>query len=198
MATIVAWSLLLVGGLVVVCSLYADRSRGRRRCPRCHYDMSQLPGLRCQECGRRQPHEGRFYRTRRHWRWCVAGVGLMLLAWAAAQVPRVRSEGWVAVTPAWWMIWQFERLDDLGPAWPSALSQRIGRERTWDATRRLLVRRAIGVAGDPDADVRDRLRAIDVIKRSEDTGGHQFYREAKQPPRYNERVSSFSVDFPGA
>lgn len=47
-----AW--LVMGGGVVLLgrALLWDRARGRRRCPKCWYDMSGVDSLRCPECGR--------------------------------------------------------------------------------------------------------------------------------------------------
>lgn len=54
-----------------------DRSRGRRRCTRCLYDMSELPGLRCPECGREFRSEKHLFRAKRG-RWaCVVSLFLV-------------------------------------------------------------------------------------------------------------------------
>jgi hypothetical protein len=54
-----------------------DRSRGRRRCTRCLYDMSGLPGLRCPECGREFRSEKHLFRAKRG-RWaCVVSLFLI-------------------------------------------------------------------------------------------------------------------------
>jgi hypothetical protein len=46
-------------------ALFADRPRGRRRCPRCWYDMSFSPGMTCPECGRTARRERELGRRRR-------------------------------------------------------------------------------------------------------------------------------------
>ncbi len=54
-------------GLITAAAI-GDRSRGRRRCPRCWYSMVGLPGeggLTCPECGRTARHERSLFRSRR-------------------------------------------------------------------------------------------------------------------------------------
>lgn len=48
-------------------ALFADRSRGRRRCPRCWYDMRYSPGMSCSECGFTATDERQLHRTRRRY-----------------------------------------------------------------------------------------------------------------------------------
>jgi hypothetical protein len=83
-----SWVLLVAGAMIAlsgaglaVWALFHDRARGRRRCPKCWYDMSGAPphGMKCPECGREQMRERRFFRTRRRWRWAGAGAAVILL-----------------------------------------------------------------------------------------------------------------------
>lgn len=46
-------------------ALFSDRARGRRRCPRCWFDMSHTAGLRCTECGHLAGGEANLRHTRR-------------------------------------------------------------------------------------------------------------------------------------
>ena len=48
------WPALLAMSLAVWAiwwAIFADKARGRRRCPRCWHDLSRTPGLTCSECG---------------------------------------------------------------------------------------------------------------------------------------------------
>ncbi len=79
--------------------LLADRARGRKRCPKCWYDMSVAESLRCPECGNDAKREADLLRTRRRFK----GLWLCLLVFLAAGLlwiqPRVQQHGWVSVMP---------------------------------------------------------------------------------------------------
>ncbi len=82
-----------------------EPARGRRRCPRCWYDMSRLRGaagetvLICPECGHDAGSERRLYRARRR-RWTMrVGVMLALIGWFGQTVPRGLREGWLGLVP---------------------------------------------------------------------------------------------------
>jgi hypothetical protein len=70
-------TLIVVGGVVAIWAGLSDRSLGRKRCPRCWYDMDAVKGLVCPECGK-AGSEKKLLRTRRHWRGIV--LGLLLAA----------------------------------------------------------------------------------------------------------------------
>src|SRR5262249_4981712 len=74
-------------------AMFRDRARGRRRCPRCWYDMSATPGLRCPECGKDARKDGRLFRTRRHWRRAGLAVLVMLAGGPIMLTPTIRPDG---------------------------------------------------------------------------------------------------------
>lgn len=77
-----------------------DRSRGRRRCPRCWYDMTGVPGRRCPECGKEPATDRGLFKPRRR-RWAI-GVALVLLApILAATGARFGRPVWYAMLPTW-------------------------------------------------------------------------------------------------
>lgn len=79
-----------------------DRSRGRKRCPKCWYPMDAAPLAeqpRCPECGRVIKHARQFYRTRRRWNWAGASSVLLLIAVILAIQPKVQPFGWGSMTP---------------------------------------------------------------------------------------------------
>lgn len=102
------WLYWTLGGLLgiaatvmLVRALFADRSRGRRRCPKCWYDMSGVSqSLQCPECGCASRHEHHFARTRRHW-WRVLAciVFLVLPGTHLILHPFVRERGWIGLLP---------------------------------------------------------------------------------------------------
>jgi hypothetical protein len=92
-----------VGGLTVACALLLDwirqRFARRRRCPKCWYDLSHTPGLRCSECGYTAKRERTLLKAKR--RWGVAALGVLLLvgSYAAHVTPAVQDRGWPAAVP---------------------------------------------------------------------------------------------------
>src|SRR5262249_34831615 len=75
-----------------------DRSRGRRRCPRCWYDMMGVPGRRCPECGREARAEARLYRTRRRWRLVSLALVVMTAGMGVGGYPAYQK-GWERLGP---------------------------------------------------------------------------------------------------
>ncbi len=73
---VMAGAVALIGALIVAWALFSDRSRGRKRCPKCWYDMSATVGLICPECGRDAERPARLEKTRR--RWVIAAIGMVV------------------------------------------------------------------------------------------------------------------------
>jgi len=103
------WFYWLIGGLLgaagailALWSLFADRARSRKRCPKCWYDMSGAAGdppYTCPECGNVIKREKRLYKTRRRWRWTMVTVVVLVGSAALALTPKVRRDGVASVTP---------------------------------------------------------------------------------------------------
>lgn len=94
-----AGALLLLGAWLAYRALWLDRARGRRRCPRCWYDMRGTPGLRCSECGRIATSERQLRRTRRYPRLARLSLLVVLLGVAGLATPTVREHGWTGFVP---------------------------------------------------------------------------------------------------
>src|SRR5262245_51210785 len=99
-----------LGGLglaLLLWALFWDRARGRRRCPKCWYDMAGVPAsgsaadaaCTCPECGHMARGERGLSRTRRRWRAAAAGGLLMAAAYALWCVPGWRDGGWTTLVP---------------------------------------------------------------------------------------------------
>lgn len=118
----------LCGVIVIWWALFADRSRGRKRCPRCWHDLSRTQGMVCTECGRTLRNERELYRTRRRWRAAAVTFCVLILAtgWVRFQAT---ATGWsslmptsVLITFASWM----EPPGSLDEGWRD-LTQRLNR-----------------------------------------------------------------------
>jgi hypothetical protein len=107
--------LVLMSALIYLAwwALFSDRSRGRRRCPRCWYDMAHAPppGITCAECGFVARRERQFHRTRR--RYAIAS-GAILLNVAVAMIITERSmqRGFQALLPSRVLIWMLPIADN--------------------------------------------------------------------------------------
>lgn len=92
----------LLGLALLTLGLFADRSRGRRRCPRCYYD---LPGANffpttCPECGLSITSPHQLYRTRRRRAFIVPALALLVLAISHVGYAFGRR-AYYAVMPRW-------------------------------------------------------------------------------------------------
>jgi hypothetical protein len=111
----IAGVILLIGGLVFVAwwSLFSDRARGRRRCPRCWYDLAWTPGMSCAECGYLAADERELHRTRRRW-----GLGIVAIAGCAgvgaAALDTVIERGWMSYVPSSALVWVMPVSDRAG------------------------------------------------------------------------------------
>lgn len=93
---------LVSGGALLLLSwaIFSDRAKGRRRCPRCWYDMAGVPGLTCPECGRSARSERQLAKTRRRGRWAILALFLIAASGAASAWPVYRDHGWVGLVPS--------------------------------------------------------------------------------------------------
>jgi hypothetical protein len=102
------WLLAILAAALIFWSLLSDRARGRRRCPKCWYDMSGVPSqqrasrevFQCPECGRITKNPRRLLATRRKWRPAFLALILFLLSYGAFHTPEYRRGGWVRLVPS--------------------------------------------------------------------------------------------------
>ena len=83
-------------------ALFADRSRGQRRCPRCWHVIDAGRGpcstLRCGECGHWATRELDLLRTRRRWALAALSVVALLTGTVALRL-RIAQDGWWTMVP---------------------------------------------------------------------------------------------------
>lgn len=97
-----------MGLALLVWALIGDRSRGRKRCPKCWYDMSSTPqreegefvGWVCPECGKRITEEHRMLRSRPVKRSVFVAVVVMAVGLLLIAQPRVQRLGWWSIVPS--------------------------------------------------------------------------------------------------
>lgn len=174
--------ILLIGGIVVglgglslsLWAMFRDRSRGRRRCPRCWHELiaNQSP---CPECGRAVENERETRRTKRRWRWAMAGVLLIGAGAITARWPWFESGGWIKALPTDVLIelvphvkgdWALIELNERGRVWrqTSSAPDAAWSERRWAR----VVRACGGVIFDPTVAATTRNTALVTILRAPD------------------------------
>ncbi len=99
------WTLASLGLLLALWALFWDRSRGRKRCPKCWYSMEgavegENGALTCPECGRSPRSPRSLLRTRRRKKWASLAVVMMIAAWPLGQYPKASRTGWLSTLPA--------------------------------------------------------------------------------------------------
>ena len=150
-----SWAFWLGAGVAAAIALWvfwrallADKARGRRRCPKCWYDLAGVPGLRCPECGKEAGREKHLSRTRRRWRMALGACVLLGVAAGLGLTPRVVEKGWDAI-PIWALVVVQECTDSSGVE--LALQGRTyGAGNRWWPDRVAMLWRARRLLNDPD------------------------------------------------
>lgn len=150
---IAGWTLAAAGVLLLLWALFGDRSRGRRRCPKCWYDMSGAAGtadedgeyrFTCPECGRVVQHARGLLRTRRRWRWVVAAVLFTVTGGLAGLSQSDIRGSWRQWVPTLLVVLLLPEIDDgsdwfgvglprVESAWSKEFARRLDAGRVSDA-----------------------------------------------------------------
>ena len=151
---VTGWSFTILGLAMAAWAIVWDRPRGRRRCPKCWYNMTASPTVRCSECGHVARREKHLLRTRRKWRWFVAAAVPIAVGYAVSVAPRVQQVGWSGAVPTTILIWWVTRPEP-DADWddqirtmsaPSQLTLELARRarngQPWDWQRRWMLTRA--------------------------------------------------------
>jgi hypothetical protein len=101
---IAAWVAAAGGILLLAWALLWDRSCGRRRCPKCWYDMAGLDRVRCPECAHEVESPRQLLRTRRRWWGVPAALVLMLGGHLCWYWPDIEKFGAWAAVPTWVLV----------------------------------------------------------------------------------------------
>lgn len=147
-------AVLALGSIAIALSaLFSDRSLGRKRCPKCWYDMTAAGAtvkrgrelFVCPECGRTITDAKRLFATRRGWRLFAGACVLMLIATQVIQQPKRTQEGWtswipssiLALVPAVWG-------DGSNPFFPTVLGKRADDMFGWQVSLAMHLEGRIG------------------------------------------------------
>lgn len=155
-------SFVALGASLTVWALFGDRPRGKLRCPRCWYDMTKSPGLRCSECGFTARRQRSLQRTHRRWGWATSGAIAMMVGWGLAATPRAQHSyyGWVGYVPTTVLVAGYPWLGTIDTDLTDELSYRVG--QLWSWQRAWLMRRCCDQIG-PGADLSRRLRTLEIL-----------------------------------
>jgi len=128
----------IAGFALLYWSLFHDRARGRRRCPKCWYDMAGTPGLRCSECGFEARREKRLFRTRRRWRVAAIAFFALLAVPFIARFNSIRRDGLYGFIPTTVMAFIVANSSDadLASGWRAEMLDQLLINRL-DVTQRL-------------------------------------------------------------
>ena len=137
-------TLLLCTGLsVVVVGWRASPSRGRKRCPRCWYDMEGAAGTTCPECGRVIVRPSQLLRTRSSRPMMVLGCLLIATSYGVLKSRPISAGNWRGALPATGLIAALPWLPLHMHGWDEGtLRQRVSAEELWPWQSWLLQRRA--------------------------------------------------------
>ncbi|MEE8153701.1 MAG: hypothetical protein V3T53_01945 [Phycisphaerales bacterium] len=141
----------LLGVWLLYWSLLHDRSKGRRRCPKCWYNMSGTDSLTCSECGRTVKREEKLHKTRRRKR--LAGLALLtFLSGAALSTwPTARDFDVNTIKPVWLLKNQGKANSAQGMAARRELVRRLQADRLSSRQIQSLVEHALAIQADPNA-----------------------------------------------
>ncbi|MEZ6241887.1 MAG: hypothetical protein R3B57_02490 [Phycisphaerales bacterium] len=106
-----------VGTLLFACLLGAhgwlgERSKGRKRCPRCWYEMEGVAGRRCPECGREVKDQRALYRPRRRRGQIAVACVIALAGITSTRIEPIVRHGWRGVFPTTLLIAGYEWLPE--------------------------------------------------------------------------------------
>lgn len=143
LVAVLIMSLGLSGGLIVVGWRF-DPSLGRRRCPKCWYDLSGTKGLLCTECGHEAASERLLFKSRRSRMTIALALIPLLLVPIVHRGLYAWRVGWVGLIPTTVMVVAWEWLPEsvvgsfnsgwwgTGRQTPGTLLARVEQRELWD------------------------------------------------------------------
>lgn len=153
-----------------------DSARGRRRCPKCWYDLSPATGRLCTECGHEAPNERSLYRTRRKHGLLWISLLVALATYLTIKAHATIQYGVFSLVPTTLLVATFEHWPDPlvqrevsngTQANPASLGNRISRGEVFDWQRHWLKGRRTKLVRTSE-DPRLITRAMKGVTRSYD------------------------------
>lgn len=133
------------GTAFVIYGWLFDRPQGRRRCPKCWYEIGRTPHLRCPECGHIAKREKHLWRTRRSVGRICLGTSLVLAGLLVACLPAVQRKGLLYYAPSIILIAVDPTPDPRGGAVARELHRRVSAGELTRAQMRMLARQSTPV-----------------------------------------------------
>ncbi len=198
---------LFVFALVVVArGLFRDSSNGRKRCPKCWYDMAGTAAsgrFVCPECGHDALAPANLLRTRRHRVSIVFGTLLVLAALWVPRLAGVPTGGAKALLPTTVLIagiWYCpdDWIDNQNYDDESTIVNRLDVEEAWGWQRWWAARRATAVIDRPTSLARYQ-RAVEIKSAATDEddsftiSGYRFAAKRLSSPDAHTRADAFAI-----
>ena len=125
---------------------FGDRSRGRKRCPKCWYDMAFSANLTCSECGHTVQSEDEFLRTRRYLIRGLLGIVLSTGLIIAFNETVLYQRNWASFVPTRVLIWSLPVFSNPNSNVVTQLISRVNLDKLSEANYERFIQRC--VAGD--------------------------------------------------
>ncbi len=121
-------------------ALFSDRHKGRRRCPKCWYDMCGTPGMTCNECGFTVHFEKQLSKRRR--RPLLAVLAFVSCVAVAGFINERRTDqGWLSLAPTKALILSLPFTMDLNGDTYEELVRRMRADELSQREWRMLMKR---------------------------------------------------------
>ncbi len=121
-------------------ALFSDRHKGRRRCPKCWYDMCATPGMTCNECGFTVHFEKQLTKRRRRPLFAVLAF-VSCVAVAGFINERRTDQGWLSLAPTKALILSLPFTMDLNGDTYKELLRRMRADELSQREWRMLMKR---------------------------------------------------------
>ena len=121
-------------------ALFSDRHKGRRRCPKCWYDMCGTPGMTCNECGHTVHFEKQLTKRRRRPLFALLSF-VSCVAIAGYISESLVDQGWLNLAPTKALILSLPFTMDINGSTYKELVRRMQADELSDREWRMVMKR---------------------------------------------------------